>query len=139
MDQIIENIEKPMEIILLTCYEIESTVMGYHVYRNSWKPIIGEVLNTCNEPQNEVDKYAVAVLDSDNTAVGHLPKGKSGKYAKTIFYFLRSDPLNNCCVKITGKAVNLGDDMGMRIPCLLQFTGNRQMIILLQELMNKIL
>ena len=115
--------------------------LGYHVYRNSWKPIIGEVLNTCNEPQNEVDKYAVAVLDSDNTAVavGRLPKGKSGKYAKTIFYFLRSDPLNNCCVKITGKAVNLGDDMGMRIPCLLQFTGNRQMIILLQELMNKIL
>ena len=59
--------------------------MEYHVYRNSWKPIIGEVLNACNEPQNEVDKYAVAVLDSDNTVVGHLPKRKSGKYAKTVF------------------------------------------------------
>ena len=90
MDQIIENIKNSMETILLTCYEIESTATGYHLYRNSWKPIIEEVLNTFNEPQNEVDKYAVSVLDSDNTVVGHLRKGKSGKYAKTIFYFLIS-------------------------------------------------
>ena len=53
-----------MEIILLTYFEIESTVMGFHVYRNNWKPVIGEVLELCMEPQNEVDKYAVAVVDN---------------------------------------------------------------------------
>ena len=76
------------------------------------------------EPQNKVDKYAVAVADNENNLIGHLPKGKSGKYAKTMFYFLKTDPLNICLAKITEKAVNLGDNRGMRIPCLLQFTGN---------------
>ena len=66
------------------------------------------------EPQNEVDKHAVAVADNENIIIGHLLRVKSGKYAKTIFYFLRSDPLN-ICVKITWKAVNLGDNKG--IPC----------------------
>ena len=76
------------------------------------------------EPQNKVDKYAVAVADNENNLIGHLPKGKSGKYAKTMFYFLKTDPLNICLAKITEKAVNLGDNRGMRISCLLQFTGN---------------
>ena len=29
---------------------------------NSWKPIIGEELQTCPEPENIMDKYTVAVL-----------------------------------------------------------------------------
>ena len=52
------------------------------------------------EPQNELDKYAVAVVDSESNIIGHLPKGKSGKYTKVIFYFFRSDPLTICYVKI---------------------------------------
>ena len=66
----------------------------------------------------------MTVVDNENNVIGHLPKGKSGKYVKTIFYFLKNDPLNICQVKITGKAVNLGDNKGMRISCLLQFTEN---------------
>ena len=42
------------------------------------------------EPEKVMDKYAVAVINND-TLVGHLMKGESGKFAKTIFYFLRSD------------------------------------------------
>ena len=91
------------------------------------------------EPQNEVDKYAVAVVDNENNVIGHLPKGRCGKYAKTIFYFLKTDSLNICHVKITEKAVNLGDNKGMRIPCLLQFTGNCKMRNRLQELICKLL
>ena len=37
-----------------------------------------------------MDKYAVCVK-KENKIVGHLPLGKSGKFAKTIFYFLRTD------------------------------------------------
>ena len=116
----VENYEEPLEIILLTCFEIESRVIGLHVYQNNWEPVIGEALKTCMEPHNKVNNYAVAVVDNKKNIIGHLPKGKSGKYAKTIFYFLRSDPLNICAVKITGKAVNLGDNGGMRNTCLLQ-------------------
>ena len=69
--------------------------------------VIGEILKTPMGPQNEVDKYPVAVVDHENNITDHLPKGKSEKYEKTIFYFLRSDPLNICHAKITGKAVHL--------------------------------
>ena len=132
------NSKEPMEVILLTYFEIESTVMGFHVYRNNREPVIGEVLKTCMEPQNEVDKCAAAVVDNESNVIGHLPKGKSGKYAKTIFYFLKTDPFNICHVKITGKAVNLGDNKRMKIPCLLQFTGNCKMMNILQELICKL-
>ena len=90
------------------------------------------------EPQNEVDKYAVAVVDNENNVIGHLPKEKSERYEKTIFYFLMSDPLNICHVKITGKVVNLGNNKGRRISCLLQFTGNCKMMNILQELISKL-
>ena len=93
------NDKEPMEIILLTYLEIESTVVEFHVYRNNWEPVI-RVLKTCMEPQNEVDKYAVAVVDNENNVIGHLPKGKSGKYAKTIFHFLKTDPLKIVTLKL---------------------------------------
>ena len=73
--------------------------MGFHVYRNKWKPVIGEVLKRCMEPQNEVDKYPVAVI-FHCICFGHLPKGKSEKYAKTIFYFLKTDPLTFATLKL---------------------------------------
>ena len=121
------NNKEPMEIILLTYIEIESTLVGFHVYRKNWEPVLGEVLKTCMEPQNEV-------VDNENNVIGHLPKGKSEKYAKTICCFLKTDPLNICHVKITRKALNLGDNKRMKIPCVLQFTGNYKMINMLQEL-----
>ena len=127
-----------MEIILLTYFKIEQTVTRFYVYRNNWEPFIGDVLKTCMEPQNEVDKYAVNVVDNENNFTGHLPKGKSEKYAKTIFYFLKTDTSNIFPVIITGKAVNLGDNKGMRISCLLQFTGNCKMMNILQELVCKL-
>ena len=134
----VANYEEPMEIILLTYHEMKSTVMVFHVYRTKWEPVIGEILNTCMEPQNKVDKYAVAALDKEKTVIGHLPKETIGKYAKTIFYFLRNDSVNVCKVKVTVKAVNLGDDKGMRIPCVLQLTGNSQMVSLLKEIICKL-
>ena len=54
---------------------------------NDWTPILGENLSTRPESENEIDKYAVAVT-KDAQVIGHLKKGKTGQYAKTIFYFL---------------------------------------------------
>ena len=93
---------------------------------------------TCMEPQNEVNKYAVAVADNENNVIGQLPKEKSGKYAKTIFYFLKTNPLNIYHAKVTGKTVNLGNNKGMRTLCLPQFTGSCKMMNILQELICKL-
>ena len=51
---------------------------------------MGEKLIVLMEPHNCVNKFAVCV-EKDQTVVGHLKKEDSGKFAKRIFYFLRSD------------------------------------------------
>ena len=68
------------------------------------------------------DEYAVCVLKS-NAIVGHLMKGQSGRYAKTVFYFLRSDPYSSCTVKVRRRAIHLGNGKGMQVPCTLTFIG----------------
>ena len=131
----VANYEEPMEIILLTYHEMKSTVMGFHVYRNKWEPVMGEIITRVWSLKTKwINMPWLSVLDKEKSVIGHLPKGTSGKYAKTIFYFLRNDSVNVCKVKVTGKAVNLGDDKGMRISCVLQLTGNSQMVSLLKEI-----
>ena len=49
----------------------------------------GEVLQCRMEPDNAVDKYAVAVMNKDRV-VEHLMKGKSRNFGKTVFFFLEN-------------------------------------------------
>ena len=75
------------------------------------------------ESTNLMDKYAVAVKRSDESIVGHLLLGKSGKFAKTIFYFLKANEKDSCVINILGKAINAGDGLGMKVPCRLLKEG----------------
>ena len=84
------------------------------------------------EPYNPVDEYAVAVK-KDEKVVGHLPLGENGKFAKTIFYFLRADSHGKCNITVTGKPVNLGDADGMQVPCVLQLSGQKSMGEILKQ------
>ena len=94
-------------------WEVASCVKSYHVYKRVWTPISNEVLQTRREPEYPTDKYAVCVL-KDSKVAGHLKKGSNGCFAKTIFYVLRSDTYAKCCVKVTGKPVNLADGEGCK-------------------------
>ena len=38
----------------------DSVIRGYHVYKDIWVPIIGEILFCEQEPGNEEDRFAVA-------------------------------------------------------------------------------
>ena len=78
------------------------------------------------------NKYAVAVK-KNNVVVGHLPLGCSGKFAKTIFYFLRADEWSECKAIVTGKPVNRGDGDGMQVPCLPKFHGQKSLIDILKQ------
>ena len=49
-----------------------------------------------------MNKYAVAVLKNTNI-VGHLTKGKSGRYAKAIFCCLQAKQLNMAVVTVREK------------------------------------
>ena len=90
------------------------------MYKRVWTPI------------SEVLQYVVCLL-KDGKVVRHLKEGSSGRFEKTIFYFLRSDTYAKCCVKIpgvkiTGKPVNLADGEGMQVPCILEFEGKGRYI-----------
>ena len=103
--------QNEVKVIVTRNFEMVSYVVGYHVYKTLWNPLIEEFLSCEREPDNPMDKYAVCVKN-ENTIVGHLPLGKSGKFAKTIFYFLRADELSSCKIVVTGKPVKLGDGKG---------------------------
>jgi len=76
--------------------EIESFTMGFHEYRTIWTPCVNEVLLTRIEPTIKEDKFAVAVIGPKGAIFCHLMKGKSGRFAKTIFHFLRASKNNEC-------------------------------------------
>ena len=79
-----------------------------------------------------MDKFPVCVKINEKI-VGHLKKGTSGRFAKTIFYSLRSDAYSSAWIKVTGKRCNLGDGEGMQLPCKLSLSGQPKFISLLRK------
>ena len=69
----------------------------------------------------------------ENEVVGYLSFGKDGKFAKTVFYFLRADEYGSCNVLIKGKPVNLDDGDEMHVSCTLNFIGQKKFICILQK------
>ena len=65
--------------------------------------------------------------------LGYLKKGKSGRFAKTMLYYLGSHPQVKCTAKVTGTRFNLGDGEGLRVFCILQFNGEREFISVLKK------
>lgn len=123
-------------IVLIKSHDFDSFVMGYHVYKAIWTPFEKEELTAMMEPKNIEDKFAV-VVKRNESVVGHLPKGKTGRFAKTIFYFLRANERNKCSLIVTGKAVNQGDGKGMKVPCKLFFSGEGSFINILKDQLLK--
>ena len=119
-------LDEEKKIVVTTNFDVDSYVKGYHAYKKIWIPKVGETLSTEREPGNLVDKYAVCVKKNNKT-VGHLQLGKEGKFAKTVFYFLRADEYGLCNVLIKGKPVDLGD--GMQVVCTSNFIGRRTLLI----------
>ena len=111
--------------------------MGFHEYRTIWTPHENEVLHAHMEPTNKKDKFTVAAIGHKNFAVDHLIKGKRGWFAKTIFYLLRASEYHGCRVRVTGKAVNQGDDKGMKIPCILIFKEQTEFVDILSQELKK--
>ena len=64
-------------MLLLKEYELNSHIKGYHAYMMKWNPTLGEFLKARLEPDNEFDKFAVAIKKCDVVA-GHLSKRKAG-------------------------------------------------------------
>ena len=128
------DFDAEIPILVIDEHEIcDQHVMGYHDYIRQWQPQIGKRYATKMEPENTKDRFAVAVLNRRGRVSGHLMKGKTGRFAKTVFYFLRADSNNKCYVEILAAPVNQGDGMGMKVPCSLHFVGRCDFITLLKS------
>ena len=134
----ISSCEK-IPIFRLKSYAINAFVMGYHVYKKNWTPSMGDELQDFMEPTNKLDKYEVVVKGKDGDVIGHLPLRKSGKFAKTVFYFLKSGKNNHCKITLTEKATNAGDGLRMEVPSQLVFLAEKKFIIIFQEKLSKLL
>ena len=132
------SIEEDLSILLVKEYDLKTHIKGYHAYMTKWTPKNGEILKARPEPENEYDKYAVAV-ERCGDVVGHLSKGRSARFAKTVSYFLRASNENCCRVEVTGKRVNLGDGEGLQIPCILHFSGEAKFISKLKDILPQLM
>ena len=62
---------------MTTSYTIEWCIPGYHVYKNVWEALPGEIFTCQNEFENVADPYAVAVLTCSHATVEHVTRAIS--------------------------------------------------------------
>ena len=127
-------------MVLEKSYELKAFVMGHYVYTETWTPFVWGKLDTVMQPNNVKDKHSAAVfLEGKNKVVVHLPLGKSGKFANTIFYFLKAAKENRCQIIVHGTAVNQNDGLAMKVPSRLLFTAEEKFADILKEKIPKLM
>ena len=75
----------PPSVNSMETFSFASAVRGYHVYRDVWKPSIGEKLVAKREFHNLMDKHTGKVVRGDET-VAHL----SRKLSQITYFLARS-------------------------------------------------
>ena len=55
------NTNEKLNIVIVEEYQYKSTVKGFHVYKEIWNPVEGEVLDTRMESENPTDNYAACI------------------------------------------------------------------------------
>ena len=74
----------------MTRFEINYSPRGFHVYRSSWKPTIGENVKMEQQNRYEYDQFAISIgasLRDKITALGvegHIPREIS-RYCRIFF------------------------------------------------------
>ena len=104
----------------------ESVVRGHHVYKDVWRPVIGELLQIFHETNNRHDRHALAVF-KEGIFVGHVPSEMS----RIFWFFLQHDGKIEC--EITGQRKK---GKGLEVPCVYRFKGSTQKIERMKELMH---
>ena len=106
----------------------ESIVRGYHEYKDSWTPDIGDILPTEPEPENEYDKYAVAVMNSDRV-VGHMPRDPA-KHCNT---FMERGGQIECKITDVPRKQELTmtkDEERLEVPCIYKLSADDEQNLL---------
>ena len=128
------SIEEDLSMLLVKEYDLKTHIKGYYPYMTKWTPKNGAILKVRTQPEKEYEKYAVAV-ETCGDVVGHLSKGRSARFAKTVSYFLPASNEGCYRVEVTGKRVNSGDGEGLQIPYILHFSGEAKFVSKLKDIL----
>ena len=118
---------------------VDSAVRGFHVYKESWTPLVHEELKTKQEHGNSTDQFAVAVYKESTPAggsgtantVGHLPK----EISRVCWYFIEHDGEILCTITNDRKQRCPLEQGGLEIPCQLKFIGKKKNIKKLKKML----
>ena len=72
-------------------FTFNSDIRGYHVFKDVWKPALGEILHAEQELENAVDKFAAKVVKNKET-VGNL----LCEYSRILWYLIIASDGRNC-------------------------------------------
>ena len=102
----------------MASFHLTICIRGYHVYKDTLTPVIGEEVNCEREPGNREDPYTVAIKRGDRV-VGHVPHNIS--CVSTLFI------RRGCTIvsSVSGPR-RYSDDLpqgGLELPCVYKFTS----------------
>ena len=110
---------------------VNSMVRGYHVYKDVWQAMDGEILSCMRETSNGHDPFAVAVL-KDDTIVGHVPRSLSA----ICSLFLRKGGSITCLINGSRRYSSDLPQGGLEVPCVLTFCGEDVLIQKVKKLIS---
>ena len=108
-------------------HEYNSLARGYHAYINIWNPLVGETLKCRQEPSNEVDKNAAAIIRSDSWKKENIVWHVSQSISKTFSMFLKA-PNTLIEGQVEGKPLIRGGCYGLGIPVIYCFYGQEKLV-----------
>ena len=119
-------------------FALSSAIRGFHVYRHSWTPYIGEYLQAEREHDNSEDRFAVAVVKTgeggSQIVVGHIPR----ELSRLLSHFLAHGGDISCEVKGRQQQSQLSQG-GLKIPCYVTLHGKKKLVAKAQTLISKCL
>ena len=104
-----------------------SVIRGHHIYKAIWTPITGEQLFLKAEDRNEHDEHAVAVTNSEENVIGHMPRS----LLPVSWFFIKNGGCIECVVTGHRKFGN-----GLEVPCEYTYKGSRKLITKLKRLLG---
>ncbi|CAH1802848.1 unnamed protein product [Owenia fusiformis] len=108
-------------------FHFESTIRGYHEYKDTCDIKIGESVYCCIDEDNAYDKNATFVKKNDKI-VGHVPRENANIFK---FFLKRGGTISG---KIVGKRLNKGK--GLEIPVVYVLKGRAADINKLESLLK---
>ena len=99
-------------------------------YMDSWNWWKSSCANRTKQPLNS--KYTACIRKSGKL-VDHLKKEATGRFAKTIFFFLKGDSYLEAKTITSGQSCNPGDGGDLQVPCKLKLVGHKKFIDLLLD------